>query len=407
MSGFADLSLAAAAARHARPGTPLALATLVGVDGSSYRQPGARLLVDADGRVLAGAISGGCLEGDVAARAGAVCESGIAATLVYDLRSDLEAIWGFGSACDGIATVLLEPYGDWMAEAERIRVSRRGGAVITHLGDGGRAQATVAIADGETLVTIAKTMHELDVAARAHIMRRVSTSMRTGRAHVVRSGLDTYFVDPLVAPIALHVIGAGRGAEAFARIACTLGWDVLIADHRPALLDSLLLPAGARSTVLRADDTAADSLVHDARTAVALLTHIFDTDLAWLARLVPSAVGYIGVLGSRQRAAKLVERLAIDGVRCTPAMLHRVHAPIGLDLGGETPESIALAAIAEIEAVMHARPGGLLRERQSPIHERTPVPTDAGRSDVGSPAPGRSASAVTVDSCVRPLSDSR
>src|SRR5687767_4338060 len=109
VTGFAALVRAADAARALRPDTPLALATLVAVEGSSYRQPGARLLVDAESRVLAGAISGGCLEGDVAARAGEVCGSGQPALLRYDLRDDLEAIWGFGSACDGIATILLEP----------------------------------------------------------------------------------------------------------------------------------------------------------------------------------------------------------------------------------------------------------------------------------------------------------
>ncbi len=390
MSGFADLSHAAAAARLARPATALALATLVGVEGSSYRQPGARLLVDAEGRVLAGAISGGCLEGDVAARAAAVCASGTAATLVYDLRSDLEAIWGFGSACDGIATVLLEPYGDWMDQAERVRRSRKGGAVVTRVGADSEP-ATIALIDGDTLVPIDSAVSGIDAEAGALILRGVSTGMRTGRSAVVQSTSGTFFVDPLVAPIALHVIGAGRGAEAFARIASTLGWDVVVADHRPALLDALVLPDGVRSTVLRASDAAADTLRCDARTAIALLTHIFDTDLAWLARLVPGAAGYIGVLGSRQRAAKLLERLATDGIAMTPAMLHRVHAPIGLDLGGESPESIALAAIAEIEAVMHARPGGLLRERQSPIHERTPVPAEGNRT------------ALTVDSCARPL----
>ena len=112
MTGFCELARAAAEAMAARPDVPLALATLVQVDGSSYRQPGARLLVDAEGRVLAGAISGGCLEGDVAARAAEVCATGRGARLMYDLRADLEAIWGFGAACDGIAHLLLEPLPD-------------------------------------------------------------------------------------------------------------------------------------------------------------------------------------------------------------------------------------------------------------------------------------------------------
>lgn len=380
MSGFADLARAAAEARRSRPEVPLALATLVGVEGSSYRQPGARLLVDADGRVLAGAISGGCLEGDVGARAAEVCARGVPETLTYDLRNDLEAIWGFGSACDGIATVLLEPLladaagADWLAHADAVRLSRRGGAVITQLaGDSASTRGTLAVVDGAVIAPVSG--HDVGLAAQSEtLLRGADVARRTGRAHVERTEAGTFFIDPLIAPIALHVIGAGRGAEAFARIGTTLGWDVVVADHREALLDALTLPASVASRVLRPDDAEAAALPCDGRTAIALLTHIFDTDLAWLTRLLPSPAPYIGVLGSRQRAAKLLERVG-ESIVCTPAMLQRVHAPIGLDLGGETPESIALAAIAEIEAVMHARPGGLLRERQSPIHERTPVPT--------------------------------
>ncbi|MBL0169878.1 MAG: XdhC family protein [Gemmatimonadaceae bacterium] len=135
MSGLDELTRAARRARAERPLVPLALATLHAVDGSSYRQPGARLLVDADGRVLAGAVSGGCLEGDVAAQAAAVCASGVPRRLTYDLRDDLQAIWGFGAMCDGVAHLLLEPLGDlsWLERACAIRDAREEGALITVL----------------------------------------------------------------------------------------------------------------------------------------------------------------------------------------------------------------------------------------------------------------------------------
>ena len=126
----------------------------------------------------------------------------------------------------------------------------------------------------------------------------------------------------------------------------------------------------------RAEDGAAQ-IAGDARTAVALLTHQFAIDREWLSALLPRPVGYIGVLGSRRRAEQLLDALRADGMVISPRMERVLHAPIGLDLGGETPESIALAAIAEIEAVMHGRPGGSLRSRQSPIHARTPTPEPA------------------------------
>lgn len=384
MNGFVELARAAAAARHARPGVPLALATLVQVDGSSYRQPGARLLVDAEGRVLAGAISGGCLEADVAARASEVCATQRAVRLRYDLRADLETIWGFGAACDGVAHLLLEPLSDWrwMAQAEAIRGRRQSGAVITVLDqDGGGA--TAALLDGPAGSGRWHLMHD---AARstgeAGLHTLAATAQRTGHGllHALHDQ-DAAFVEPLVAPVALHLVGAGRGAEAFAQFAVALGWQVTILDHRPALLGGLSLPPGVLVQPVRhleAVPATLAALPHDGRTAVALLSHIFDVDLAWLTYALPLPLGYIGVLGSRRRAVQLAEAaeaaLTVRGTPLTPRQRHKLHAPIGLDLGGESPASIALSAIAEIEAVMHARPGGFLRERQSPIHTRTPTP---------------------------------
>lgn len=389
MSGFVELARAAQAARQARPEVSLALATLVQVDGSSYRQPGARLLVDAEGRVLAGAVSGGCLEGDVAARAAEVCANGRALRLMYDLRADLETIWGFGARCDGIAHLLLEPLPDWrwMAQAESVRARRQGGAVVTVL-DATGSGATCALLDGHVSGGRWHTLHESARALSfADLASLVHSARRTG--HALLQPLPdevSVFVEPLVPPVALHCVGAGRGAEAFARIAATLGWQVSILDHRPAMLEGLQVPTGVTVRQVRQLDAVQQALAelpHDERTAVALLSHIFDVDAAWLTATLPLPLGYVGVLGSRARAAQLMEQatqaLAALGTPVTARQRHKVHAPIGLDLGGESPASIALAAIAEIEAVMHARPAGFLRERQSPIHTRTPTPSPLAR----------------------------
>ena len=387
MTGFRELARAAAAAQAARPDVALALATLVQVDGSSYRQPGARMLVDAEGRVLAGAISGGCLEGDVAARAAEVCATGRGARLMYDLRADLEAIWGFGAACDGIAHLLLEPLPNptWLADAEAIRTRRRHGAVLTVL-DGRGGGSSCAILDGDAATgTWRPIVEEPHGIAESDVLACTRAAQRTGHSmlHAVRDDAVMLFIEPLVAPVALHVIGAGRGADAFVQIARTLEWEVTVIDHRPAALADLALPEGVTTHVTRFDDAEAlhgllESLPHDGRTAIALLSHVFDVDSAWLTALLPLPVAYIGVLGSRKRAGQLLDAvnaaLRERGMSVTERMRHRLHAPIGLDLGGESPASIALSAIAEIEAVIHGRPAGFLRERLSPIHSRTPTP---------------------------------
>lgn len=392
MSGFHDF----AAARAAHPELPLALATLVGVEGSSYQQPGARLLVSATGDVLAGAVSGGCLEGDLAARATDVCTSGAATLLRYDLREDLDAIWGFGSACEGVAHILLEPLPDatWLDRVAHARAARHVTCTCTvtasaldalPLGTvafGVREYAEVAwwhVGDahtGATRDTIAALLVALGDPVRRlldqppHAWRPVGLSLTVAGAHV------DVFLDVIPPPVALHLVGAGRGAEAFARIGAAIGWQVRVIDHRDGLLAPLALPDGVERLVRRPEE-GVGGLPRDAWTAVALMTHLFEIDRAWLTRWLDTAVPYIGILGSRQRGQRLLDALSPAdaphdaGAAHRAAHHHRVHAPIGLDLGGSTPESIALAAIAEIEAVMHGRPGGPLRDRPHPIHART------------------------------------
>lgn len=368
VSTLDELMRAAHAARAERPTVPLAVATLHAVDGSSYRQPGARLLVDADGRVLAGAVSGGCLEGDIATHASGVCTTGIPKRLTYDLRDDLQTIWGFGAMCDGVAHLLLEPLGDgrWLDVACAAREARTGGALLTVI-----EESTVG--GTRSLTDCANDWREA-----THAL--VDSATRT--AHCVEGDVSvadrvrTVLVDPLLPPVSLTLVGAGRGAEAFARIARTLGWRVTLIDHRPFVLESVQVSSDVARVVARAEDGVAH-VIKDARSAVALLTHQFAIDVEWLTRILPLPIGYIGVLGSRHRAEQLIDALRREGMEITPRMTQLLHAPIGLDLGGESPESIALAAIAEIEAIMHARPGGSLRERQSPIHSRTPTPNIA------------------------------
>jgi xanthine dehydrogenase accessory factor len=365
MSGLDELTTAVRRARAERPGVTLALATLHAVEGSSYRQPGARLLVDADGRVLAGAVSGGCLEGDIAAHAATVCATGVPKRLTYDLRDDLQSIWGFGAMCDGVAHLLLEPLTttDWLDQAAALRASRQHGALVTVLEES---------AGGGTRLIAECPPTWRDALARMVDAARL-TELPVSGAVSINGEAAEVLVDPLVPPVSLVLIGAGRGAEAFASIARTLGWTVTLIDHRPFVLGSVVLPDDVTRLNARADDGVAH-ITRDARTAVALLTHQFAIDAEWLRQLLPLPIGYIGVLGSRLRAAQLMESLRERGLEITPRMQRVLHAPIGLDLGGESPESIALAAIAEIEAVIHGRPGGALRERQSPIHTRSPTP---------------------------------
>jgi xanthine/CO dehydrogenase XdhC/CoxF family maturation factor len=390
MAAFPAVVTAATAAHAAAPTVPLALATLVGVEGSSYQQPGARLLVSAAGDVLAGAVSGGCLEGDLASRAAHVCAGGEAILLCYDLREDLDAIWGFGSACEGVAHILLEPLHDpsWLERVAAARAARHLALTCTvtasahealplgTLAVGVREGAEVAWwptrPDGAAreardalLVALGEPLHRL-LAQPPHTYAPLSLSLRVAGTHV------DVFLDLIAPPVALHVIGAGRGAEAFARIGAALGWQVRVFDHREGLLDALTLPHGVPRLPRRPEE-GVGGLPHDAWTAVALMTHLFEVDRAWLSHWLDTAVPYIGILGSRRRGQRLLDAVSPRHGTQHDARhdaLRRVHAPIGLDLGGSAPEDIALSAIAEIQAVLHGRQGGALRDREAPIHHR-------------------------------------
>lgn len=349
---FAELVTLLHAAKRAqqdRPNVPLALATLVAVEGSSYRQPGAYLLCDAEERVLAGAISGGCLEQDVAARAGEVCTTGHAVLHAYDLREDLETIWGFGSGCDGVAHVLLSPLStfDALDAAVAAGVDRTAGALWHALTD--------------------------TASAPRGAMRFVSSS----KPSLGVAGRD-WFAAPVLPPVHLIIVGATRGAEAMARIARVTGWRVTVVDHRIDVLDALELPEAVPGTMarvtVRPDDAAIWLTTHapvvDARTAIALCTHRFEHDLAWLHAALHTPAPYVGVLGSRQRAARLMATLD-EGASASRA---RIHAPLGLDLGGDSPDEVALSAVSEVQAVLHHRPGGSLRHRHTPLHTRSETP---------------------------------
>lgn len=371
MSSFAELLSLRDMARQAqreRPQIPLALATLIAVDGSSYRQPGARMLCDAEGRVLSGAISGGCLEADVAHRAEAVCASGVGTLTAYDLREDLETIWGFGTGCDGVAHVLLSPWvsasANAMDEAIAAASARESGVLHTVVTSPDPSRIA------HTAFVSAEHIHAHD--SLAH------TVMRTRAPLLALHGREQLFVVPVQPPPHVLVIGASRGAEAFANVAVATGWQITIVDHREEALHELRLPAETQRLTIQPDDAPALMVpqrgLNDMRTCIALCTHRFEHDLAWLTAALPTALPYIGLLGSRQRATRLLRALTASGVALRARDRARIFAPIGLDLGGDSPQSIALAAIAEMHAVLHARPAGSLRERQMPLHTRSITP---------------------------------
>lgn len=283
---------------------PLALATLLRVEGSSYRKPGARLLTDGEA-ILRGSLSGGCLEGEILARAREALADGAPRLLRYDLRGDADLVWGTGMGCEGVLEVLverLEPAAPWMTWVREAWSARRP-------------------------LTLATSLERLGT--RRHLEGEAE-------AHEV--------VEVLLPPPVLWILGAELDQRHLVTLAKTLGWAVGVVDHRPALVTAARFVAADALKVGR-PAAVIPTLRWDARSAVVLATHNYAIDREALEALAETSAGYIGLMGSRARCVRLRSELQGQGIRFDA----RLHAPVGLDLGAQAPESIALAILAEIQ----------------------------------------------------------
>ena len=308
-------------------GTPLALATLLRVEGSSYRRPGSRLLTDGEG-ILRGSLSGGCLEGEVLARAREALADGRPRLLRYDLRGDADLVWGSGSGCEGLLDILVERLDpaappEWLAWVEEARATRTPLAVHIDMGPDHLGRRSIPPPPGPSA-----------------------------------SG----FTETFTPPIALWILGASDDSRPLVRLARELGWTVGLLDHRPAFATPQRFPE-ADQVLAGHPAQRIPALCLDGRSAVVLMTHNYLKDLEALRLLAASKAPYLGLMGSRARSAKLVAELGAEGIH----LGDRLHSPVGLDLGAEDPETIALAVLAEIQAHFQGRTGGSLRTTRTAV----------------------------------------
>jgi xanthine dehydrogenase accessory factor len=347
----------------------MALATIVGVEGSTYRREGARLLVPESGKPV-GNISGGCLEGDVRAAAAGVMREGVPRLLHFDLTADDEVVWGWGLGCNGVVDVFVEPAGGaaWSAGAIRraVEEQRRLVTVTVIDAEGGvRAGERMLVhPDGSTEGTLGQ--QDLDRSAAKEALRRLDDERS---AVVTLADGVRAFVEVLVPPIRLLVCGAGHDAIPLVRYGAELGWRVELIDDRDAFLKPSRFPRVARLVKAEPIDAAREAGVDD-RTYVVVMSHNFLRDKDYLRSFLGSPAAYIGMLGPSARLERLLAQLRREGYEPDPDHLSAVHGPAGLDLGGDGPQDVAWAIVAEIMAVRSGRRGGFLKDRKGPIHER-------------------------------------
>jgi len=303
-------------------GEPLALALVLRTAGSTYRKPGAWMLIARDGR-YAGLLSGGCLEGDLREHAARVIDGGVAEVVSYDMRGPDDELWGLGSGCEGAMDILL------------LRVS--GAERWQPLDALEQAQARGVTCEFG-VVTAAK-----------------SGGPPLGAIELSAAGAADVFVVRIDLPPHLLLLGAGPDALPVAELARFLGWRVTVIDHRPAYAQPQRFPAGTRVVAAPAGPLAPEFDTADIDAAV-VMSHHLDSDRAWLLALAATPIGYIGLLGPPARRARLLRELDAGAA----PLRGRLRAPVGLDLGARSPTTIALAIVAEIQAHLAGASAGAL-----------------------------------------------
>lgn len=332
-------------------GEPLVLATVYETAGSTYSKAGHRILLAANGDYR-GLVSGGCLEGDLAERARGVIAAQQAAAVTYDLRDSADELWGLGIGCNGLLRVFLQPllpangYEPFASIAERLGGTQAAG--VATVIESSRPELPV----GATAVADAHGVQVFGASARGEDLLRAAarSAMQSVAARLGAEDGCTLLYAPLKPIPRLLVLGGGLDARPLVAMAAELGWLVTVADHRPAYLARGGFECADRSVLVEPGKLAASLPLRDF-DAIVVMSHHLANDRAYLAELAPISTRYLGVLGPRARR----DRLLADLADAAPALDARLKGPVGLDIGADSPESIALSILAELQSTLNAR----------------------------------------------------
>jgi len=342
-------------------GEQAVLATVVKTQGSSYRLPGARMLITRTG-VRAGSVSGGCLEDDLVKKAWWLTEAGPIIRR-YDTTPDGEIAAEYGLGCNGIIHVRLERItaGNTVLDLLRQARSSRQPASVVHI-----LAPKELVGSRLTMDVRGHAEHNLSDPSLASDLTAAAEMARTGRESFFwkEDGREA-FVETLIPAIRLLIFGAGDDAVALANLAKHFGWEVAVYDGRAHYARPDRFPM-ADSVAVRNPGMIAQ-LPLDPWTAAVTMSHSYSQDLQALKELsATSVLRYVGALGPRKRTEQIFEEAGLAQLAEDPAL----HSPMGLDIGAEGPDQVALAVISEIQAAMNKRIGGPLSQRHGSIHAR-------------------------------------
>jgi xanthine/CO dehydrogenase XdhC/CoxF family maturation factor len=348
-------------------GLRAALATVVHVEGSSYRRPGARMLVTEDGR-LTGAISGGCLEGDALHKALFAIQQQQNKLVIYDTTGEDDLRFGVQLGCNGIVDILFEPIDSRLANnpiqllRELVRERRDAVLVTLFCSDrSGQHPGTSLLYTGDSIQT------NLPGEYRDAVFGDVRMAMETNVSEFKEYPLFNGFVEYLSTPPALVIAGAGNDVSPLVEIASMLGWHTTVVDGRPQHATHERFPKADEVIVARPEEVLSRLRI-DAHTLFVLMTHNYNYDIALLRELMNKGYSYIGVLGPRKKLDRMLEDLEQRGLKPDERQLSALYGPVGLDIGAETAQEIAISIVAEIKSILSCREGGMLKYKSQPIH---------------------------------------
>ena len=363
-----------------RSNVDVVLATVVKVEGSAYRRPGARMLIPRFGQAV-GTVSGGCLEQELVRKAWWLTESGEPVIRCYSTAAqdddDLDeegAELTFGLGCNGTVHVLLE-----RREAGKpslldtllhgVRASGQPAALATVLSTDDKRRVKIGARLGLSALSRMSEGFDCEVLASKVQADLLATLERKKSSRMIyESGpCAVEVLREYIAPQRrLVIFGAGNDAQPLVRFAAELNWQVHVVDGRANFARAERFP-GARHVLVEPIDQLFDLKAVVDGAAVVVMTHSYRQDRHWLKNVLACAPAYVGQLGPKERTERLLHDMGGE-----PAGAE-VHYPMGLDLGGDTPESVALAIVSEISACLNQRQGGMLKYRKTTIHEATPV----------------------------------
>jgi xanthine/CO dehydrogenase XdhC/CoxF family maturation factor len=352
-------------------GKKTALATVVHVEGSSYRRPGARMLVAEDG-TLTGAISGGCLEGDALRKALFAIYENKNKLVTYDTTDEDDARLGVQLGCNGIVHILFEPLNrdgeNPIALLKAVANERSDTALVTlfSLKNKNEQPGTVCSIAGNNITMF-------DAGIPATLQQAVAGDTATALA-IKQSAIKSYdglnaFIQVVQPTLSLVIFGAGNDAMPLVSIANIAGFDTTVVDGRPTHATAKRFPMAERVMVSKAENALADIII-DKLTIAVLMTHNYQYDMKVMEQLLATECPYIGLLGPKSKFERMAADLSDKGVVIGQDGLERIHCPVGLDIGAETAEEIALSITAEIKAVMADKSAQSLKHKPGPIHHR-------------------------------------